>query len=118
MAADERRSDVLAKTCSGSLQVAMAQRPQEMRELTQIMRAVYHLEQAADLCVCIAEEAVFFHSGRANHVLDVITDDGKSVGDDGQSQRDLQHDEQHRDLVLPQSREDRMSIHGGTLIAT
>lgn len=61
---DEKRSDALAKTCALALQVSMEARPGEVRELTQVLRAVYHWEQAADLCVCIAEEAVFFHSGK------------------------------------------------------
>ncbi len=62
--ADEKRSDTLAKSAAAAIQVAMALRSNEVREYTQVLRAVYHFEQAADLCVCIGEEAVFFHSGR------------------------------------------------------
>jgi phosphate transport system protein len=61
--ADERRSDALVKLCSASIQRTMVEHPQEVRELTQVLRAVYHYEQAADLCVCITEEVVYFHSG-------------------------------------------------------
>ena len=47
------------------------------------------------------DQAIFVYAGRATHSLDGMADNGESIGDNRQRQRDLQHSEYHRGFVPP-----------------
>jgi phosphate transport system protein len=64
MTEEESVSDRLTKSCFEGIQVAMALRPELIKEYTHLLRAVANLEHMGDLAVLIAEEAIFIHSGK------------------------------------------------------
>ena len=60
---EEREADALTKLCYGGIQAAMQAHPELIKEYTHLLRAVGHLEHAADIAVSIADEAVYIHRG-------------------------------------------------------
>ena len=70
---EEDDADRLTKECYKGIQQAMQAQPELIKDYTHLLRAVGHLEHAADIAVSIAEEAVYIHRGqliRHQHHLD------------------------------------------------
>ena len=57
----------------------------------------------------------FGDAARHVHALEAFADQEQRVADDGAGQRDLQHDQQRRDLVAHQGGEDGTDVHVGIL---
>ncbi len=61
--ADEDRADTLTKACYGELKAMIRGDIERLDEYVQMLRAIAHLEQTADLAVSVAEEAVYIEKG-------------------------------------------------------